>query len=67
MSEEETNKFMEEIDSTDYDKLNVDLLEIYKRKKEEVEKTSFRTRVFAYSAQNANNNNDLLNYLNRLK
>lgn len=68
LSEEETNKFMAAVDEVDYDKLNVDLLEIYKRKKEEVGKTPFRARVFAYSNQNARNQeNDLLNYLNSLK
>ena len=66
LSDEEFNKFMESIDSVDYDALNVDLLEIYKRKKDE-ESSSYRTRVFAYSTNAKNNESDLFRYLNSLK
>lgn len=66
LSEEEYNKFMESIDSIEYDALNVDLLELYKRKKDE-ESSSFRTRVFAYSQNARNNESDLFAYLNSLK
>lgn len=58
---------MEGIDSVDYDALNVDLLEIYKRKKDEESSSSYRTRVFAYSTNAKNNESDLFRYLNSLK
>ena len=64
LSDDEFNKFMENVDSTDYDALNVELLETYKRKNEG--KPSPR-RVFAFTPKNnASKDSELYNYIKGL-
>ena len=64
LSDDEFNKFMENVDSTDYDALNVELLETYKRKNEG--KPSPR-RVFAFTPKNnASKDSELYSYIKGL-